>query len=61
MHLACREAAAAKIRLLGQLEAERIPDHAAKVAYFLNRCIEVADHELTTRETNEGYIRRTRR
>ena len=55
-----REAAeAAKIRMLGQLEAERIPDRAATVAYLLDRWLEVADHELTTRETNEGYIRRT--
>ena len=28
-------------------------------AYLLDRWVEVADHELTTRETNEGYIRRT--
>jgi integrase len=55
-----REAAeAARVRMVGQIEAERVPDQAATVAYLLDRWVEVADHELTTRETNEGYIRRT--
>jgi hypothetical protein len=39
-----REAAeAAKIRMIGPLEAERIPDQAAAVEYLLDRWIEVAD------------------
>ena len=55
-----REAAErAKNRLIAQVEAERIPDRAATVAYLLDRWVEVADHELSTRVTNEGYIRRT--
>jgi integrase len=49
----------ARDRLLVQVEAERIPDQAATVAYLLDRWVEVVDHELSTRETNEGYIRRT--
>jgi integrase len=45
-----REAAeAAKIRMLGQLEAERFPDRAATVGYLLDRWLEVADRDLTTR------------
>jgi hypothetical protein len=55
-----REAAQrAKDRLVAQVEAERIPDQAATVAYLLDRWVEVAEHELSTRVTNEGYIRRT--
>lgn len=49
----------ARERLLTQVEAERIPDQAATVAYLLDRWVEVVDHELSTRETNAGYIRRT--
>jgi hypothetical protein len=49
----------ARDRLVAQVEAERIPDQAATVAYLLDRWVEVVDHELSTRETNEGYIRRT--
>lgn len=49
----------ARDRLIAQVEAERIPDQAATVAYLLDRWVEVVDHELSTRETNEGYIRRT--
>ena len=47
----------ARDRLVAQVEAERIPDRAATVAYLLDRWVEVVDHELSTRETNEGYIR----
>ena len=54
-----RGAERAKNRLIAQVEAERIPDRAATVAYLLDRWVEVADHELSTRVTNEGYIRRT--
>ncbi len=49
----------AKNRLIAQVESDRVPGQAATVAYLLDRWVEVADHELTTRETNEGYIRRT--
>lgn len=51
----------ARNRLISQVEAERVPDQAAKLAYLLDRWVEVSDHELTTRQTNEGYIRRTRK
>src|SRR4051812_35361646 len=49
----------ARDRLIAQVDAERIPDQAATVAYLLDRWVEAVDHELSTRETNEGYIRRT--
>ncbi len=49
----------AKNRLVAQVESDRVPGQAATLAYLLDRWVEVADHELTTRETNEGYIRRT--
>jgi hypothetical protein len=52
-----REAAeVAKIRLIGRLEVERIPP-GRDGGVSLDRWIEVADHELAKRETNEGYIR----
>jgi hypothetical protein len=49
----------AKERLVAQVEADRIPDQSATLDHLLRRWLEVADHELSTRETNEGYIRRT--
>lgn len=52
-------AAAARSRLLAQVEAEAHPDRAATVAVLLGRWMEVVDHELSTRETTAGYVRRT--
>jgi integrase len=45
-------------RLLTQVEAETHPDRSATVATLMQRWIEVVDHELTTRDTTAGYIRR---
>lgn len=58
-HPSWEAAERARDRLVAQVEAEQIPDRAATVAYLLDRWVEVADHELSTRVTNEGYIRRT--
>src|SRR5947209_6206451 len=46
-------------RLLRDAEAERHPDRAATVDYLLERWLEIADLELSTRVTNVGYINRT--
>jgi hypothetical protein len=46
-------------RLLAHAEADHAPDHSATLAVLLDRWLEVADHELSTREATEGYIRRT--
>ncbi|MBI4943878.1 MAG: site-specific integrase, partial [Actinobacteria bacterium] len=55
-----REAAvAARDRLLVQVEADIVPDRAATLAVLLDRWLEVAELELSTRETSAGYIRRT--
>ena len=55
-----REAAeAAKIRLIGQLEAERIPDQAATVRVSPRPLDRGGRPRADHRETNEGYIRRT--
>ena len=48
-------------RLNAQVDAERIPDRSGTVSVLLDRWMEVADHELSTRETTEGYVRRTLR
>lgn len=56
------EAAAvvARERMLAQVEGDQVPDSARRtLSVLLDRWLEVADHELTTRETTEGYIRRT--
>jgi integrase len=45
-------------RLLTQVEAETHPDRSATVETLMQRWIEVVDHELTTRDTTAGYIRR---
>jgi integrase len=53
------KAAEALARLLRQADSRRRPDRSATVSHLLERWLEVADLELSTRETNEGYIRRT--
>src|SRR3712207_1059889 len=53
------DARQARDRMLDQVEAESHPDRAATVAVLLDRWMEVVDHELSTRETTGGYIRRT--
>ena len=55
-----REAAvAARDRLLVQVEADTVPDRSATLSVLLDRWLEVAELELSTRETSAGYIRRT--
>jgi integrase len=54
-----RDAEADAERLLANVEGGRRPDQHATLSVLLDRWMEVVDHELTTRETNEGYIRRT--
>ncbi len=46
-------------KLLRDAEAQRNPDRSATVSFLLTRWLEVADLELTTRDTHLGYIRRT--
>jgi len=46
-------------RLLAQVEAEQLPEQAATLSTLLDRWMEVADHELSTRDATEGYVRRT--
>jgi hypothetical protein len=53
------QAAAELARLLRDVEAERAPDDSATVGLLLDRYLEVADLEISTREAHEGYIRRT--
>jgi integrase len=48
----------AKERLVAQVEADRLPDQSATLDHLLRRWLEVADHELSTRETNEGWVDR---
>lgn len=53
------QAAAELARLLWDVEAERAPDDSATVGLLLDRYLDVADLEVSTREAHEGYIRRT--
>jgi integrase len=53
------QAAAELARLLRDVEAERAPDDSATVGFLLDRYLDVADLEVSTREAHEGYIRRT--
>jgi integrase len=53
------QAAAELARLLRDADAERAPDDAATVGLLLDRYLDVADLEVSTREAHEGYIRRT--
>jgi integrase len=53
------QAAAELARLLRDAEAERTPDDSATVGLLLDRYLDVADLEASTREAHEGYVRRT--
>jgi integrase len=58
----CRTERAAEIelgKLLEQAAAGREPETAATVEELLNRYVQVADWDLSTRKANEWYIRRT--
>jgi hypothetical protein len=52
-------AAATLGRLLAEADQERFPDRDATLGHALDKYIEVADLEVSTREAHEGYIRRT--
>jgi len=53
------QAAAELARLLRDVEAERAPDDSATMSLLLDRYLDVADLEVSTREAHDGYIRRT--
>lgn len=46
-------------RLLEQASAGQLPDSGVTIAELLTRYMEVAELDVSTRETYEGYIRRT--
>ena len=52
-------AAAALGRLLAEADGDRFPDRHATLGQALDKYLEVADLEVSTREAHEGYIRRT--
>ena len=58
----CLDEAAAHValgRLLTEADGGRFPDRDATLGQALDRYLEVADLEVSTREAHEGYIRRT--
>jgi integrase len=58
----CPDEASAHValgRLLAEADGGRFPDRHATVGQALEKYLEVADLELSTREAQEGYIRRT--
>ena len=48
-------AAAALGQLLGQADGDRFPDREATLGQALDKYLEVADLEVSTREAHEGY------
>ena len=52
-------APAALGRLLNEADGGRFPNRAATLGQALDKYLEVADLEVSTREAHEGYIRRT--
>jgi integrase len=52
-------AIAALGQLLGQADGGRFPDRGATLGQALDKYLEVADLEVSTREAHEGYVRRT--
>jgi integrase len=54
-----REAERLRTKLLHQVDEQRAPNTSATVGFLLDRFLEVADLEMTTRLTYEGYARRT--
>ena len=52
-------AAAALGQLLSQADGDRFPNRGATLGQALDKYLEVADLELSTREAHEGYVRRT--
>src|SRR4029453_18272902 len=53
-----KEAERALTRLLGQVDEQRTPNTSATVGYLLDRWLELAQLELTTRDTYQAYLRR---
>lgn len=53
-----KEAERALTRLLSQVDEQRTPNTSATVGYLLDRWLELAQLELTTRDTYQAYIRR---
>ena len=53
------EAAAALGWLLSQANGDRFPTQEATLGQALSKYLEVADLEVSTRETREGYVSRT--
>jgi len=45
--------------LLSQADGDRFPNREATLGQALDKYLEVADLEVSTREAHEGYIRRT--
>ena len=52
------EAERDSLRLLSEVEAGSSPDRSATVATLMKAWMEIADHDLTTRDTTAGYVRR---
>jgi integrase len=46
-------------RMLAEADGGRFPDRHATVGQALDKYLEVADLEVSTREAHQGYIRRT--
>jgi hypothetical protein len=58
----CPDEASAHValgRLLAEADGGRFPDRHATVGQALDKYLEVADLEVSTREAHEGYVRRT--
>jgi integrase len=53
-----KEAERALTRLLSQVDEQRTPNTSATVGYLLDRWLELAQLELTTRDTYQAYLRR---
>jgi integrase len=53
-----KEAERALTRLLAQVDEQRTPNTNATVGYLLDRWLELAQLELTTRDTYQAYLRR---
>jgi integrase len=51
-------ARSARNRMLAQVDAENHPARSTTVAGLMKAWMDVADHELTTRETTSSYVRR---
>jgi integrase len=50
-----KEAERALTRLLSQVDEQRTPNTSATVGYLLDRWLELAQPELTTRDTYQAY------